>query len=144
MRVSCRIFLLDQNDGLYRLPYTQYDQMLHEPNRCRLQRFAGSRVRMAEAIVELVDRRPIRVVRTTFDFLPFDGEGYVELNAFGLVQRARIETALAPALAMRESAGPIIDAGNRFVVRGATWAPSNTLARRIDEAALGRAKCPRL
>jgi hypothetical protein len=51
---------------------------------------------------------------------------------------------LAPLIAKAGSAATVVDAANRFVAQGGRWAPSRTLARLIDEAALGRVKCPRL
>ena len=36
MGLSCRMYLLDQDDTLYRLPNAKFDQMLRDPSRCRL------------------------------------------------------------------------------------------------------------
>ena len=144
MGLSCRTFLLDQDDALNCLPNTKFEQMLRNPTSHRLARFAGARVRMTEVIVELLDRRPIRVVWTTFSFLSFDDTGCFEARAFDRHQRARAELALAPQMAAPGRAGPVVDAANRFVAQGGRWVPSKTLARRISEAALGRVKFPRL
>lgn len=81
MGMTCRVFLLDQDDGLYRLPNTKFERMLREPTSHRLPRFAGARVRMAEVVVELVDRRAIRVIWTTFGLLTFDDEGCFDPRA---------------------------------------------------------------
>mgnify|MGYP003377808300 CR=1 FL=1 len=78
MGISCRMFLLDHDDGLYRLPSAKFNQMLRDPTSCRLTRFAGARVRMTNVAVELLDRQPIRVVWNTFGFLAFDDEGYFD------------------------------------------------------------------
>ncbi|SRR6266581_5217821 len=144
MGLSCRIFLLDENDGLFRLPNTTFDEMLREPTRHRFPRFADARVRMADLVVELLERQPIRVVWTSFSILSFDDEGYFEASAFDRHQRARAELALAPLSGESAGVATVVDAATRFVAQGARWAPSRTLARRIDDAALGRAKCPRL
>ena len=65
---------------------------------------------MADVAVELMDRKPIRVVRTAFSILTFDDEGFLDSTAFEQHQRARAELALAPALdralAMRTSSRP--------------------------------------
>jgi hypothetical protein len=50
------MYLLDQDDTLYRLPSAKFNQMLRDPTRCRLPRFAGSRLRMTDVAVELIDR----------------------------------------------------------------------------------------
>jgi hypothetical protein len=82
MGLSSRLFLLDQDDNLYRLPNTKFEQMLRDPISHRIPRFAGARVRMTDVVVELLDRQPIRVVWTTFGILTFDGEGCFDPSAF--------------------------------------------------------------
>jgi hypothetical protein len=144
MGISCRMFLLDQDDGLYRLSSAKFNQMLRDPTSCRLTRFAGARVRMTNVAVELLDRQPIRVVWNTFGFLAFDDEGYFDSGTFDHHQRARAELAWAPLAAEPKGAAIIVDATTRFVAQGGRWKPTRTLQRLIDEAALGRVKCPRL
>ena len=99
---------------------------------------------MAEVIVELQDRQPIRVIWTTFGFLVFDDEGAFEPGTFDRHQRARAELALAPRISAPGGAGAVVDAASRFVAQGGRWEPSRTLARLISEAALGRVKFQRL
>jgi len=144
MGISCRMFLLDHEDGLYRLPSAKFNQMLRDPTSCRVTRFAGARVRMTDVAVELLNRQPIRVVWNTFGFLAFDDDGYFDAGTFDHHQRARAELALAPLDAEPKGAVIIVDATTRFVAQGGRWKPSRTLQRLIDEAALGRVKCPRL
>jgi hypothetical protein len=138
------MFLLDQDDGLYRLSSAKFNQMLRDPTSCRLTRFAGARVRMTDAAVELLDRQSIRVVWNTFGFLAFDDEGYFDAGTFDHHQRARAELALAPLAAEPKGAVIVVDATTHFVAQGGRWKPSRTLQRHIDEAVLGRVKCPRL
>jgi len=144
MGISCRMFLLDQDDSLYRLSSAKFNQMLRDPTSCRLTRFAGARVRMTNVAVELLDRQPIRVVWNTFGFLAFDDDGYFDSGTFDHHQRARAELAWAPLAAEPKGAAIIVDATTRFVAQGGRWKPTRTLQRLIDEAALGRVKCPRL
>ena len=144
MGISCRMFLLDQDDSLYRLPNTKFDQILRDPTCCRFARFAGIRVRMGDVAVELINRQPICVVWITFGFLTFDDEGYFDANAYDRQQRARAELALALPSVESSREGIVVDASNRFVAQGGRWTPSRTLQRRIDAAALEQVKCPRL
>lgn len=96
MGLSCRLFLLDQDNGLYRLPNTTFDQMLRDPTSHCWPDFAGTRMRMTDVVVELLDRQPIRVVWITFGVVSFDSHGYFDQGAFDRQQRARAELALAP------------------------------------------------
>lgn len=143
MGLSCHLFVLDHNDDLHRLPSRTFDKMLRGPTGHRFPRFAGSRARMTNVVVELVNRQPIRVVWTTYSTITFDGEGRFDADAFDRHQRARAELALA-LLVANVGAATVVDAATRFVAQGGRWAPSGSLACRIEEAALGLVKCPRL
>jgi len=138
------MFLLDKDDGLYRLPNAKFDQILRDPTSCRFTHFAGSRVRMTDVAVELIDRRPIGVVWITFGFLTFDDGGYFDPIAYDRHQRARAEFALALPTTETESESMVVEAANRFVAQGGRWTPSRTVQRLIDAAALDQVKCPRL
>lgn len=143
MGISCRIYLLDQDDTLYHLPSVKFARMLRDPTTCRLPRFAGRRVRMTDVAVELIDRQPSRVIWITFAFLAFDDDGCFDLATFDRHQRARAELALAlPSLEPRSEG--VVDAADRFVAQGGRWTPSRALQRRIDAVALEQVKCPRL
>ena len=144
MGISCRMYLLDQDDTLYRLPSAKFARMLRDPTSCRLPRFAGSRLRMTDVAVELIDRRPSRVIWITFAFLAFDDDGCFDLSSFDRHQRARAELALALPSLESKSDGIVVDAASRFVAQGGRWVPSRTLQRRIDAAALDQVKCTRL
>ncbi len=141
MPLSFRRFLLDRDDTLYR---TTFDRMLRNPKSHGLPRFAGQRVRMANVAVELMDRQPVRVVRTTFSILTFNSKGFLDPAAFEHYQQARAELALAPAPVPRARHANVVPATQRFVDQGGRWAPSVVVAKLIERAALERMKCPRL
>jgi hypothetical protein len=142
MRLALRYFLLDREGALYRLPSATLDRMLQVRSRLRLPRFAGQRVRSAEVAVEMMDGRPVRVVRSVFNMLIFKSDGTLLPTLQDRHARARIELALARAAAARREG--ITEAGTRFVARGGQWKPSATLVRRMEQIALGRQKCARI
>jgi hypothetical protein len=144
MGLSFHLYLLDQDDGLYRLPHTKFDQMLRDSTCHRFPQFAKARMRTASLVVELVDRRPTRVVRRTYNRLLFDDQGYFDASAFDLHQRAFLELVLSPVLGQARNATSVVDASDRFIVQGGRWKPSIAVARLIDDAALGRVKYRRL
>src|SRR5437879_13321644 len=95
MGLSYRLFLLDENDVLYRLSNAKFDEMLRRPAGNRIPRFAEARVRMASVIVRFEDRRPIRVVQTSYSVLPFDKTGRLDVTAYQQPVRARIDWVLS-------------------------------------------------
>jgi hypothetical protein len=119
--------------------------MVDDPESHRLERFAGQRVRMAEAIVEVRDRAPVAVVRLISEMLGFDAEGRLDRAAFMRQNAALAEFAMSPVIprsVTKKTA--VVDAGSRFVAQGGRWQPLPSLEQRILRAALGELKCERL
>jgi hypothetical protein len=142
MRVAVRHFLLDREGALYRLPSATLDRMLQIPTRHRLPRLAGQRVRSAEVAVEMMNGRPLRVVRSVFNMLTFKSDGTLVPPLQDRHVRARADLALAFGAPARHAS--VAEASTRFVARGGQWTPSAALVRRIEQAALGTQKCPRI
>ena len=69
------MYLLDLDATLSRLPPSKFEQMLGDPTRWHLPPFAGSRPRMTDVAVELIDRRRSRAIWITFGSLPFYNDG---------------------------------------------------------------------
>ena len=121
MRVAFRHYLLDSEGTLYRLPNAALDRMLQAPTRHRLARFAGERVRGAEVVVEMVDGRPIYVVRSVFNMLTFKSDGTLVSPLRDPHVRARADLALALEAPTRDTT--VAEAGSRFIARGGQWKP---------------------
>jgi len=119
--------------------------MVDDPESHRLERFAGQRVRMAEAIVEVRDRTPCAVVRLIYEMLGFDAEGRLDRATFIRQNAALTELAVSrviPRLEAKETA--VVEAGSRFLARGGSWKPTPALEREILRAALEELRCERL
>jgi len=142
---SPRTFILGPDDTLYRLASAKFSRMVDDPESHRLERFAGRRVRMAEAIVEVRDRAPYAVVRLVYEMLGFDAEGRLDRATFIRQNAALAELAMSRVIPRLEAERTdVVDAGSRFVARGGSWQPSAALEREILRAALGESKCERL
>lgn len=144
MGISHRMFVIDQQDRLYRLASAKFYAMLQAPASYCFPQFAGQRVRTAGTSVELVNRQPTEVVRVTYDIVTFDQRGCFQADTFLAQQSSRAELAMAPPIADRESKTDVVEAASRFVAHGGRWIPSQALARAIEDAALGRTRCTRL
>jgi len=112
--------------------------MVDDPESHRLERFAGQRVRMVEAIVEVRDRTPYAVARLVYEMLGFDAEGRLDRATFMRQNAALAELAMSPVIPRLEAEETaVVDAGSRFVARGGRWQPSRSLEQEILRAALG-------
>jgi hypothetical protein len=144
MSLSARRFLIAQDGVLYRLADATFTRMLQNPDSHAFPVLAGQRVRMASLMVELIGGAPVRVVRSTFAILSFDGDGRMDSGMFTRQQWALAESAVDPALVGTEHDEKVLDAATRFIAQGGRWRPSTSLARAINEAALGQVDCRRL
>ena len=144
MSVSSRRFLIAQDGVLFRLADATFTRMLRNPGSHAIPLLAGQRVRMASLIVELIGGVPIRVVRSTFATLSFDDDGCMDPGMFTRQQWALAELAVDPALVETKDDETVLNAATRFIARGGRWRPSTSLARTINEAALGQIDCRQL
>ena len=145
MTYSTRTFILGPDDTLYRLASAKFSRMVDDPESHRVERFAGQRVRMAEAIVAVRDRAPYAVVRLVYEMLGFDAEGRLDRSTFIRQNAALAELfmdGVIPRTVTKETT--VVDAGSRFVAQGGRWQPSPSLEQEILRAALGELKCERL
>jgi hypothetical protein len=139
MGIGCRRFIVDHDGKLVRLRNTIFDRLLRDPQHYSMPALAGQRVRMAEILVQLANRKPIRVARRVYFVVSFDAAGRLDTTRFQQQQWALAESALDPVFDVPGDDGHVLDAASRFIAQGGRWRPSNDLARRIDDAALGKA-----
>jgi hypothetical protein len=121
MGLADLMLLLDREDRLHRLAASKFEEMMRHPMR-HLPLFAGQRVHAASVIVELEERRPRRVIRSTFEILTFDAAGHLDSEQFERHQAGRIDVLAAKVLPhlYRETdhGRNVIDADYRFLDRG--------------------------
>ena len=139
MGIGCRRFIVGDDGKLVRLRNTIFERLLRDPQHHTMPALAGQRVRMAEVLVQLGDRRPIRVVRRVYYVVSFDEAGRLDTTRFQQQQWSLAESALDRVFNVPRDDDRVLDAASRFVAQGGQWRPSNDLAQRIDDAALGKA-----
>src|SRR6202008_1882738 len=105
---------------------------------------AGQRVRMADLIVEIAGGAPVPGLRSTFSTLSFDDPGRMDSGRLTRQQWARAESAFDSTLGGTKHEEKVYDAAAQFTAQGGTWHPSSALTRAINDAALGKVRCPRL
>jgi len=75
MGLSIRVFIVEDDDSIKRLPLAQYERLLKRDPNESLPKYAGRRIRYTLIVVDLVNRKPIEVVRDEYAYLDFDEEG---------------------------------------------------------------------
>ena len=78
MGVGCRVFLIDDNDSLQRIPMARLDRVLHFDRRESLQQYVGKRVRCAMVFLEVAGRQ-VQAIRNIDCFLlQFNDKGRID------------------------------------------------------------------
>lgn len=112
MGISLRIFLVNDDDSVKRLPLAQYDRLLQrDPNEC-LPQYAAKQVRYALVVVDLVNRRPVEILRIQYSLLSFDSEG--RIDPADREKEAKLAFEVLPPLPTERRPVQVIDAQHRF------------------------------
>ena len=140
MGLSIRIFIVEDDDSISRLPLAQYERLLKGDADERLPKYAGKRVRYALMVVDLVNRRPIEVVRDQFGFLEFDDSGRLKMAEHEEMESIAFDM-LAPVLSEQTNT-QVIDARHKFAKKSYfdkfSWKPSDEIIAAISEAIFGK------
>jgi hypothetical protein len=139
MGISIRHILVDQNDAVIRLSNRLFQRLWNNSQGDTVPQFAGCRVRWAEAVVELQDRKPVRMLRVVFCYLYFDHQGRLDRDKVMRDGALMMEAGMGSIFPTKS--GSVIHASSRFAARRrdhrAIWKPSPELSKAIYEAALG-------
>ena len=132
MGMSVRVFLVDDNDSLQRIPMTRLDRLLHFDRRESLQQYAGKRVRCAMVFSEVAGRRVLSIRNIDYFWLSFDDKGRINKKEWEKGMRLGME--LLPSILDGEYPKQVINAQHRFAKRRYEhefkWKPS----RKVEEA----------
>jgi hypothetical protein len=144
---SVRQFFVSDDDEIFRVPNTKFERLLKGSFEEKTERFAGKRVRTAEIVVQIENRRPLQVLRAIYYYLHFDEKGILDYDRFmkdgGIVANAGI-----PDIFAEKVQGNLINAQQEFAKRqrdhSVWWKPSVQLESNILDASIGEFKCKRL
>lgn len=144
---SLRHFFVSEDNEIFRIPNTIFERLLKGSLEKKIERFAGKRVRTAEIVVKLENRKPIQVLRAIYYYLHFNEKGILDYDRFmkdgGIVANAGI-----PDIFAKKVQGNLINAQQEFAKRQRDhtvwWKPSMQLERNILDASIEEFKCKRL
>ena len=144
---SIRLFFILENDEILRVSNAKFERLLQGSSQEKTGRFAGKRVRAAEIVVGLENRKPVMVVRALYYYLHFKEKGILDYDRF--MKNGSI-VADAGSIDFYEGVdkGNIINAQKRFALRRRDhtvwWEPNMKLERDILDASIDEFKCKRL
>ena len=133
MGINLRIFLVNDDDTLKRLPLAKYERLRRgDPAEC-LPQYADRRVRYALVAVEIENRKPVGINRIQYSYLPLDSEG--RIDAVERERGARLAMEMLPPIRSEEKSQQVIDAQHKFAKKKYhaqfIWEPSPKLEASI-------------
>jgi hypothetical protein len=136
MGLSLRIFLVEDDDSLHRLPLARYERLLRGKAGERISQYAGKRIRYALVVVDLLDRRPVEIVHTEFSWLSLDSEG--RLDRSGQEDEIRLAMQSISSVLEEDDSEQVVDARHRFAKKRYDheyrWKPSRAIKAAIAAA----------
>ena len=139
MGIGFRVFLIDDNDSLQRLPMARYERLFDGVPGERLPQFAGKRARCAMVYLEVEGRKPQSIIRIDYQIIPFDEEGRIDRSEQEKEMRFVAEF-MSPISSIfeEERTGKIVDARSQFARKRYEqefkWAPSPEIEEAIVTA----------
>ena len=117
MGTGFRIFLVDDDDSLHRLPMARYQRLRRGEPGESLPQYAGKRMRCAMVFLEVAGRNPISINHIDYYMLTFDDQGRVDTDELEKEARLAVEI-LPPYIDIdEEQSGRVIDARTHFAKR---------------------------
>ena len=144
---SVRHFFVSDDSEIFRVPNAIFERLLRGSFEKKIERFAGKRVRTAEIIVKLENRKPKQVLRAIYYYLHFNEKGILDYDRFmkdgGIVANAGI-----PDIFGEKVQSNLINAQQEFAKRQRDhtvwWKPNMQLERNILDASINEFKCKSL
>jgi hypothetical protein len=128
MGISLRIFIVEDDDTIHRLPLAKYERLLKRNSKECLPQYAGKRVRYALVVVDLHNRKPMQILRFQYSFLTFDAEG--RFDPADREEETRLAFDIMPPIPISFEKDPdnVIEARHLFAEKRFkhkyTWTPS--------------------
>jgi len=140
MGLSIRIFIVEDDDTIKRLPMIRFERLLNRDPNEKLSKYAGKRIRYALIVVDLVNRRPIEIVKNEFAYLNFDDEGRLEVSEHEQTESLAFD--MLNFFTLEQQDKRVIDARHKFSKKRYfdkyRWEPTDEIIAAISEAIFGK------
>ena len=139
--LSIRVFIVENDDTIKRLPLARYERLLRRDPDERLSRYAGQRVLYALIVVNLVNRKPIAVVKDEYAYLDFDKEGRFKEPVYEEVESSPLDMLDILSFEQKKDRR-VIDARHKFARKRYfdknRWEPTDEIVTAIAETIFGK------
>ena len=138
MGLTIRVFIIDDEDSLVRLPIAKYERLLRRDPNESLMQYADKRIRYASVIAETENRKPFKIIRIEYAYLFFNSLGFIDSKE--REKEIRLGMDMIPSYGEARESRRVIDAQHKFAKRRYKnrylWTPSRELEVAIVDAVL--------
>jgi hypothetical protein len=120
MGTGFRIFLVNDDDSLRRIPMARYERLLRFEPEERLPEYAGKRVRCVFVALDVLGRTPLTIRHIDHFMLSFDEDGRIDTNAWDRETRLAGEmvgSIIGESLPRESPSAKVIDGRGHFARR---------------------------
>ena len=139
MGTGLKIFLINDDDSLQRFPLARFERLIDRDPKERLPQYAGKRVRYTLVIVDLVNRKPVEILRIQYSILTFDSEGKIDPTE--LEKEIRLGVDMVPIGITAPTSRKVVDAEHHFLQKRYEnrylWRPTPEIEEAIEKALFG-------
>ncbi|HUV59848.1 MAG TPA: hypothetical protein VMW09_07020 [Desulfatiglandales bacterium] len=139
MGTGLKIFLVNDDDSLQRFPLARFERLIDRDPKELLPQYAGKRVRYALVIADLVNRKPVEILRIQYSILTFDSEG--KIDAAEREKEMRLGVDMVPIGKTALTSLKVVDAEHHFLQKRYEnrylWRPTPEIEEAIAKALFG-------
>jgi hypothetical protein len=120
MGTGFRIFLVNDDDSLCRIPTARYERLVRFEPQERLPEYAGKRVRCVFVALDVLGRTPLSIRHLEHFMLSFDRDGRIDTNEWdreSKLAREMIGAIIGESLTGESPSAKVIDGRGRFASR---------------------------
>ncbi len=140
MGTGLRVFFVDDDGSLKRIPMARYERLRRHEPKSRFPEYARRRVRCAMVLLKVAGRVPLAIERIDYYLLPFDDEGFIDTTE--QEKEARLAVEILPSIGQEEKSEQVIDARSQFARRRYEhefkWKPTPETQAAIVAALFGK------
>ncbi len=138
MGFGFRVFIIDEEDQLKRIPATRFDRIRDRDPKESLPQYKNSRIRYAMVILGLENRKPVSILRIYYNYLVIDSEGLVDQKF--LDTAGQVAISMMPSIPLPGEPANVVHASDKFAQKRFenefTWTPSFEVEQAIIRKAL--------
>ena len=112
MGLSLKVFIVNDEYAIISLSFARYNRLFERNPIEIFPQFADKRIRYALAVIDLINRKPIKILRIQYSYVLFGSDGRIDSEF--IKEEARSGLYTLPPILKDSKPEPVIDARHRF------------------------------